>query len=126
LSAKIAWIVIFDSGFVEQRLDSLTSRDQREARMPRHDPVPSPRGSLMQRYLRILKWLALFSLVIAGIAVLLVSRGEDLRDWNVLIATALGVFFTVLLGSGLMVLTFLSSRSGHDEQAGRSRIEEEE
>jgi hypothetical protein len=126
LSASIAWIVIFDSGFVEQRLDSLTSRDQREAPMPRHDPVPSPRGSLMQRYLRMMKWLALFSLVIAAIAVLLVTRGEDMRDWNVVVATALGVFFTVLLGSGLMVLTFLSSRSGHDEEAARSQYKEDE
>ena len=34
-----------------------------------------------------------------------------------LIATALGVGLTVLLGTGLMALSFLSARSGHDEQA---------
>ena len=55
-----------------------------------------------------------------------VARGEDRQDANVLIATALGVGFTVLLGTGLMVLTFLSSRSGHDEEAGRTRIEDDE
>ena len=36
---------------------------------------------------------------------------------NLLIATALGVGLTVLLGTGLMTLAFLSSSSGHDEQA---------
>jgi hypothetical protein len=64
--------------------------------------------------------------VIAAIAVLLVGCGETTQDLNVLVATGLGVFFTVLLGSGLMVLTFLSSRSGHDDEVGRSRIQEEE
>lgn len=94
--------------------------------MPRPDPVPSPRKSLVRSFLRIFKWLALLSIVMAAIAVLLVARGEDKQDANILVATALGVGFTVLLGTGLMVLTFLSSRSGHDEAAGRSRIEDDE
>ncbi len=34
-----------------------------------------------------------------------------------LIATALGVGLTVLLGTGLMTLVFLSSSSGHDDAA---------
>ena len=34
-----------------------------------------------------------------------------------IIATALGVGLTVLLGTGLMTLVFLSASSGHDEQA---------
>jgi len=34
-----------------------------------------------------------------------------------IIATALGVGLTVLLGSGLMLLMFLSAESGHDEAA---------
>jgi hypothetical protein len=33
------------------------------------------------------------------------------------IATALGVGFTVLLGTSLMTLVFLSNASGHDEEA---------
>ena len=94
--------------------------------MPRPDPVPSPRQSLVERFLRILKWLALFSIAIAAIAVALVAYGEDTQDANVLVATGLGVGLTVLLGTGLMVLTFLSSRSGHDEEAGKSRIEGDE
>ena len=85
--------------------------------MPRPDPVPSPRHSTLRRFGRIMRWLALFSIVIAAIAVLLVARGQDGASIHMLIATALGAGLTVLLGTGLMTLTFLSSRSGHDEQA---------
>ena len=92
--------------------------------MPRPDPVPSPRKSLVDRFLQILKWLILFSAVIAAIAVLTVAYGEDRQDMNVLVATGIGVGFTVLLGTGLMVLTFLSSRSGHDDEAGRKRTKD--
>ena len=42
-----------------------------------------------------------------------------------LIATALGCGLTVLLGTALMSLVFLSNSSGHDAEAGRS-IEKEE
>jgi len=85
--------------------------------MPRPDPLPSPRYSLMRRFWRIFRLLALLSIVIAAIAVILVARGDSKPHINLLIATALGVGLTVLLGTGLMTLTFLSSSSGHDEQA---------
>jgi hypothetical protein len=87
--------------------------------MPRPDPLPSPRISTFRHFLRVLKWLAFLSIVIAAIAVLLVARGSDAVHLHMLIATALGVAFMVLLGTGLMALTFLSSSSGHDEQASR-------
>jgi hypothetical protein len=85
--------------------------------MPRPDPLPSPRHSLMRRFWRIFRLLALLSIVIAAIAVLLVARGDSRPHINLLIATALGVGMTVLLGTGLMTLVFLSSSSGHDEEA---------
>jgi hypothetical protein len=88
--------------------------------------VPSPRRSLVDRFLRILKWLVLFSAAVAAIAVLFVAYSEDTRDINVLLPTGIGVGFTMLLGTGLMVLTFLSSRSGHDEEAGRKRTKDDE
>ena len=87
--------------------------------MPRPDPVPTPRQSMLLRFRRILRLLALLAIVIAAIAVILVARGDGAAHVHMLIATALGVGLTVLLGSGLMILVFLSSRSGHDEEAGR-------
>ncbi|MBA3525965.1 MAG: DUF4231 domain-containing protein [Pseudomonadota bacterium] len=92
--------------------------------MPRPDPVPTPRHSLLVRFKRIMRWLALLSIVIAAIAVLLVARGDDSVRVHMLVATALGVGLSVLLGTGLMTLSFLSARSGHDEQA--RQIEDEQ
>jgi len=74
----------------------------------------------MQRFLRVFRLLALLSIVIAAIAVVLVVQGAGEVHASLIIATALGVGFTVLLGTGLMALMFISSDSGHDEQAGRS------
>jgi hypothetical protein len=45
------------------------------------------------------------------------SAGDPTFHINMMIATALGVGFTVLLGTSLMTLVFLSADSGHDEQA---------
>ena len=85
--------------------------------MPHPDPLPSPRRSMIRRFWRIMRMMALLSILIAAIAVFLVARGDDSVHVHMLIATALGVGLTVLLGTGLMTLTFLSSKSGHDEQA---------
>ena len=91
--------------------------------MPYPDPLPSPRHSMLRRFWRIFRLLALLSIVIAAIAVVLVARGDPTLHVHVLIATALGVGLTVLLGTALMTLAFLSSASGHDEQA-RGHIKE--
>ena len=84
---------------------------------PRPDPIPSPRHSLIRRFWRIFRLLALLSIVIAAIAVVLVMRGEEQVHVHMIIATALGIGLTVLLGTALMTLVFLSSSSGHDEAA---------
>ena len=84
--------------------------------MPQPDPVP-PR-SIRQRFVRIMRVAAAFSIVIAAIAVLLVARGQSELHIHMLIATALGIGLTVLLGTELMSLIFLSNSSGHDADAG--------
>jgi hypothetical protein len=84
---------------------------------PRPDPVPSPRASMKQRFWRIFRLLLLLSIVVAAIAVILVGAGDSTLHINMLVATALGVGFTVLLGTTLMTLAFLSAESGHDEAA---------
>jgi hypothetical protein len=89
--------------------------------VPVPDPVPSPTKSTKRRFWRIFRLLALLSFVVAAIAVLLVGEGDTMLHINMLIATALGVFFTMLLGTSLMTLVFISADSGHDEDAGRQR-----
>ena len=88
--------------------------------MPRHDPLPTPPAWLRHRFLRIMRWSAALSAVIAGIAVILVARSSDAPRIHLLIATALGVMASMLLGTGLMTLMFLSARYGHDAAAAET------
>lgn len=74
---------------------------------------------MKRRFWRIFRLLVLLSIVVAAIAVLLVARGDTALHINMLIATALGTGFTVLLGTSLMTLLFLSADSGHDDAAAR-------
>jgi len=89
--------------------------------MPRSDPIPPQRNVLMRHFWRIFRLLALLSVVVAAIAVLFVTQGER-TPIHVIIATALGAGLTVLLGTALMTLVFLSAESGYDEPP---HIEEE-
>ena len=93
--------------------------------MPRPEPAPDPRLSVLQRFRRIMKWMALFSIVVAAVAVLLVARGDDGVHIHMLIATALGAGLSVLLAGALMSLVFLSSSTGHDDEANRFEEDEE-
>jgi hypothetical protein len=93
---------------------------------PRPDPLPSPRQSTAKSFWRIFRLLALLSIVIAAIAVVLVTRGAGEVHASLIIATALGVGFTVLLGTALMTLVFISNSSGHDETAGGAHEEDKE
>lgn len=79
---------------------------------------------MLRRFRRAMKWMALLSVVVAAIAVMLVARGDSGVHIHMLIATALGAGLTVLLGTALMLLTFLSASSGHDEEAGRFKDKE--
>lgn len=93
--------------------------------VPKPDPLPSPRYSMMHRFWRIFRLLAMLSIVIAAIAVVLVARGDRAMHVHMMIATALGIGFTVLLGTSLMTLAFLSSSSGHDENASTTAREKD-
>ena len=105
--------------------------------MPRHDPVP-PRRRPAQlpaherpalawaRYRQIMRWMALAALVAVLLALIwLKSFGEPVPI-HMEIATILGVGLTVLVGTGLMGLLFVSSRTGMDDEAGRPGDEDEE
>ena len=87
--------------------------------MPEPDPVPTPRHSTIRVFSWIFRLLALLSIAIAGIAVVLVARSDPqpASHINLLIATALGIGLTVLVGTGLMTLVFISSARGHDDAA---------
>jgi hypothetical protein len=98
--------------------------DQREA-MPRPDPIPSLRSSTWRRFRRMMRWMSLVAIIAAATAVWFVTQGESEIRIHMLIATALGAGLTVLLGAALMTLAFISSGSGHDEEAHRHSSETE-
>jgi uncharacterized membrane protein YjjP (DUF1212 family) len=84
--------------------------------MPRHQTTPRLEP-LKREFLKIMRWGALFSFAVAGIAVLLVAQGDETIHFHMLVATALGVGLSVMLGIALMSLVFLSSRMGQDADA---------
>ena len=94
--------------------------------MPQPDPTPTPRLSALRQFRRIMRWMALASILVAAIAVALVSSGDEGIHIHMLIATALGAGLSVLLAGALMSLIFLSSASGHDESAGKDRKKDAE
>ena len=94
--------------------------------MPQPDLPPSPRHSAVRRFWRIFRLLVLLSVVIAAIAVALVMQGAGEVHASLIIATAVGVGLTVLVGTSLMTLVFISNSSGHDEAAGGSHEKDKE
>jgi len=101
--------------------------------MPEHDPIPHSRAGDFERaalawarYRRMMKWMALFALVCVLLSLIYLKSFGDPVPVHMVIATVAGVGLTVLVGTGLMGLVFLSNRSGHDEQAGGRPGEEAE
>jgi len=92
--------------------------------MPAPDPIP-PLAPLKRQFLKIMRLGALFSIAIAAVAVALVAQGDSTVRIHMLIATALGVGLSVLLGIALMSLVFLSNRLGQDADAADHRQKEE-
>ena len=88
--------------------------------MPRHDPIPpKPEASALawSRYRNMMKWMALAAAIAAGLAVAYLKATSDAMPWQMVLATVAGVGLSVLLGTALMGLVFLSDRTGHDEAA---------
>ena len=99
--------------------------------MPHHDSVPSrsratdyqASATAWERYKAMMKWMALASAIAAALALVYLWVTDRPMPIHAIIATVAGVGLTVLLGTALMGLVFLSNRNGMDEGAqGRGRI----
>jgi hypothetical protein len=93
--------------------------------MPRHDPLPPRRGpdyeraaAAWARYWKIMRWMALAAVVTILLSLVYLKSFGDPVPIHMLIATIAGVGLTMLVGTGLMGLVFLSNRSGADDEAG--------
>lgn len=93
--------------------------------MPRHDPIPERRDPrdlernhrALMRYKRLMKWMSLAAVGAVLVALLYLKLAGGPMPINLIIATALGVGLSVLLGTALMGLIFFSDSAGHDEAA---------
>lgn len=71
------------------------------------------RQSARADFRRMMKWILIAAVAMVAAALLYLSATGDLSR-DMVIATILGVFFSVLLGSGLMAASYFSDKSGHD------------
>ena len=62
---------------------------------------------------KMVKWILLAAVLMVAAALTYLSVTGDLTS-DMVIATVLGVFVSVLLGSGLMAAAYFSDKSGHD------------
>ena len=77
--------------------------------------MPTERQAALAEFKRIMKWIALIAaLMVVGALTYLYFTSS--LDANTVIATTLGVFFSVLIGCGLFAAAFFSSKSGYDEK----------
>jgi hypothetical protein len=74
----------------------------------------SERKKAEAEFWRMARWIAGIGVLMAiGAIVYLAATGE--LYFHLVVATILGVFFSVLLGCGLFALSFFSDKSGHDQ-----------
>jgi hypothetical protein len=99
----------------------------------RSDRCPPVKGASMttgkssaaDEFRRMIKWIALVAVLMVIAALVYISMMGDLSI-HIVIATVLGVFFSVLLGCGLFALAFFSDKSGYDEVVNDSTKTEHE
>jgi predicted small integral membrane protein len=86
------------------------------------DPVRA--AAAWTRFRSIMRWMAVVAMLAVVAALAYLRAGGGTLTVHMIIATTAGVGLTVLLGTALMLLAFLSAGSGHDDDAG-ARHEDE-
>jgi hypothetical protein len=76
--------------------------------------MPADRQQAVAEFKRIMKWIAAIAVLMVAGALTYLYLFSTL-DANTVIATTLGVFFSVLLGCGLFAAAFFSDKSGYDQ-----------
>ena len=81
--------------------------------------MPTDRARATAEFVRIMKWILLAAvLMVAGALVYLGATGA--LTLHTVVATVLGVFFSVLLGCGLFAAAFFSDKSGIDQDVANA------
>ena len=89
--------------------------------MPEHDPTPradyARAADAWARYKSMMKWMVVAAVVAVLLALIWLRGDGGPLPLHMIIATIAGVGLSVLVGTALMGLVFLSSSSGHDDAA---------
>lgn len=86
--------------------------------------VPPPnltRAKALSNFRRLMRWMVVLAVAMIGLALLTFRIMETPITMAMLIATIAGVGFSMLVGTGLMGLIFMSANSGHDDEAADHR-----
>lgn len=76
--------------------------------------MASERQQAVAEFKRIIKWIAVIAVLMVAGALTYLYLFSTL-DTSTVVATTLGVFFSVLLGCGLFAAAFFSDKSGIDQ-----------
>ena len=90
--------------------------------MPQQDPIPDHlerTARAWAQYKRLMTWMVLAAFVTGLLALVYLKLTVGELPLHMMVATMAGVFFTVLLGTGLMGLVYFSNASGADDAATR-------
>jgi lipopolysaccharide export LptBFGC system permease protein LptF len=74
---------------------------------------------------RMVRWIAAIGVLMAAGAIIYLAATGELY-FHLVVATILGVFFSVLLGCGLFALSFFSDKSGHDQSVRNATSRQED
>ena len=87
--------------------------------------MPDIRQKAAAEFRRMIKWIIAIAVVMAVLALVYLHLTGGLT-LNLVIATVLGVFLSVLLGCGLFAASFFSDKSGHDQKVSDATRRERE
>jgi lipopolysaccharide export LptBFGC system permease protein LptF len=76
--------------------------------------MQNERKAAEAEFWRMARWIAAIGVIMAAGAIAYLAATGELY-FHLVVATILGVFFSVLLGCGLFALSFFSDKSGHDQ-----------
>jgi hypothetical protein len=76
--------------------------------------MPSDRQRATAEFKRMIKWILVIAVAMVVLALTYLYYTSGLSV-SMVLATILGVFFSVLLGCGLFAASFFSDKSGHDQ-----------
>jgi hypothetical protein len=81
------------------------------------------REQAIAEFRRIMVWIAVIAVAMVAGSLLYLGLTGSL-DANLVIATVVGVFFSVILGCGLFAAAFFSDKSGHDQSVSDATTHE--